>query len=183
MSQELKQIGVRIKTMREISGLSPADFAKSIGLDEQTYFKYEEGKADIPVSVLSAISSKYNVEVTSLLTGGEPRLSRINVVRKGKGLSIERRKEYKYQDLAFNFQHKKAEVFLVTAEPKNIEPTHAYAHLGQEFNYIIEGTLKLIFDGKEYVLEEGDSVYFDATRKHTMAAVGDKPAKFIAVVL
>ena len=182
-NETLKQIGTRIKAIREISDLSVADFAKSINLDEETYIKYENGESDIPISVLSAVSSTYKVEMTALLTGGSPRLTRINVVRKGKGLKIDRRKEYKYQDLAFNFIHKKAEVFLVTAEVAKEAPKHAYAHSGQEFNFILEGTLKVIFEGKEYVLEEGDSVYFDSGYNHTMSAVGDKPAKFIAVVL
>jgi quercetin dioxygenase-like cupin family protein len=183
MSDILKQIGTRIKTIREISELSVEEFSKSISVDVDTYLKYESGQVDIPVSALAAISTKYKVVMTALLTGGEPHLQRINVVRKDKGLSIERRKEYKYQDLAFNFIHKKAEFFLVTAEPSDINPKHAYAHQGQEFNYIIEGSLKLIFDGKEYILEPGDSVYFDSGYNHTMAAVGGKPAKFLAVVL
>jgi len=182
-NETLKQIGTRIKAIREISDLSTADFAKSINLDTETYLKYENGESDMPISVLSAISSTYKVEMTALLTGAEPRLMRINVVRKGKGLNIERRKEYKYQDLAFNFIHKKAEVFLVTAETAKEPPKHAYSHPGQEFNYILEGTLKVIFEGMEYILEEGDSIYFDSGYNHTMSAVGDKPAKFIAVVL
>ncbi len=182
-TETLKQIGTRIKAIREISDLSTADFAKSINLDTDTYLEYERGEADIPISVLSAISSAYKVEMTALLTGGEPRLTRIQVVRKGKGLKIDRRKEYKYQDLAFNFINKKAEVFFVTAEVEKEPPHHAYSHSGQEFNYILEGTLKIIFDGKEYILEEGDSVFFDSGYDHTMSAVGDKPAKFIAVVL
>jgi len=183
MSETLKQIGIRIKAIREIYELSAEDFAKSIGLDSGAYLKYENGEADIPISVLSAVSNTYKVEMTALLTGGEPRLSRISVVKKGKGLSIERRKEYKYQDLAFNFINKKAEIFLVTAEAAKEAPKHAYAHSGQEFNYILEGTMKIIFDGKEYILEAGDSVYFDSSCKHTMCAAGDKPAKFLAVVL
>lgn len=181
--ETLKQIGKRIKAIREISDLSTADFAKSINLDIETYLKYENGEADIPISALSAISNKYKVEMTAILTGAEPRLSRINVVRKGKGLSINRREEYNYKDLAYNFINKKAEFFLVTIDPSTEEATHAYSHQGQEFNYILEGTLKIVFDDKEYILEEGDSVYFDSNYKHRMSAVGDKAVKFIAVVL
>ena len=183
MSELSKQIGTRIKVIREISGLSTSDFAKSVHLDEAEYLNYENGAADIPISVLSAISTNYNVEITALLTGGEPHLSRISVVRKGKGINIERRKEYKYQDLAFNFQNKRAEFFLVTCEPSKEPPKHAYAHQGQEFSYILEGTLKITVEGKEYILEEGDSAYFDSNYKHSMTAVGDKPVKFLAVLL
>lgn len=183
MSDALKQIGQRIKAIREISGLSAKDFAKSVNLDLETYLKYEEGEADIPVSVLSAVSSAYRVELTALLTGGEPKLQRVCVVKKSKGLSIERRKEYKYQDLAYKFARKKAEIFLVSVEPSKDEPSHAYSHNGQEFNYVLEGVVKIFHDGKEYVLEEGDSIYFDSGFNHTMSAAGGKPAKFLAVIL
>ena len=183
MSDTLKQIGIRIKEIREISGLSAQDFAKSISLDAETYLKYENGQADIPISALSAISQMYKVELTALLTGGDPHLSQICVVRAGKGLSIERRKEYKYQDLAADFAHKKAQFFVVTVEPQKEKTAHAYSHQGHEFNYILEGTLKIIHDGKEYILEKGDSAYFDSGFKHAMFAVGDKTAKFLAVVL
>ena len=183
MSDALKQIGQRIKAIREISELSTSDFANSVNVDLETYLQYEKGEADIPVSVLSAISQTYKVELTALLTGGEPKLQRVCVVKKGKGLSIERRKEYKYQDLAYNFAHKNAEIFLVSVDPSKDETSHAYSHHGQEFNYVLEGTVKIIHDGKEYVLEQGDSIYFDSGFNHTMSAIGDKTAKFLAIIL
>ncbi|MDR2437471.1 MAG: cupin domain-containing protein [Endomicrobium sp.] len=120
--------------------------------------------------------------MTSLVTGYDPHLKQIEIVKKGKGLVIERRKEYKYEDLAVCFAHKKAEIFLVTVDPKKEEIKHAYSHPGQEFNYILEGKLKIVFEGKEYILEKGDSAYFNCRYCHTMVTVGGNPAKFLAVV-
>lgn len=48
---------------------------------------------------------------------------------------------------------------------------------------MIEGSMKLVIDGKELILEEGDSVYFDATKKHGMQALNGKNAKFLAVII
>ncbi len=79
--------------------------------------------------------------------------------------------------------HKKAEVFSVTVDPLENKSEHAYSHFGQEFNYILEGTLKLVFDGKEYILESGDSVYSDSRYNHAIFAVNGKLIKFVAVVL
>ena len=42
---------------------------------------------------------------------------------------------------------------------------------------------KYVVDGKEMVLEEGDSVYFDATKQHGMQALNDKKAKFLAIII
>ncbi|MDR2399270.1 MAG: XRE family transcriptional regulator [Endomicrobium sp.] len=182
MPEELDQAGLRLKAVRESLALSVEDFAKSIHLDEKTYLDYENGVKEIPLGILHIISSKHNVEMTALITGEDPHLKHIEIVKKDKGLVIERRKEYNYQDLAAGFAHKKAEIFLVTVEPKKSEIKHAYSHTGQEFNYILEGTLKIVFEGKEYILEQGDSVYFNCGYCHTMIAVGGKHAKFLAVV-
>ncbi|MDR0956823.1 MAG: cupin domain-containing protein [Endomicrobium sp.] len=184
MSKTLwQQVGMRIKAVREVVNLSTVDFAKSINLDSEIYLKYENGQVDIPVNVLFTIANKYNVEITTLLTGIEPHLKRIAIVKKGKDLAIERRKEYKYQDLALNFVHKKAEFFLVTVESLKYESKHMYSHSGQEFNYILEGALKVVYDGSEYILEAGDSVYFDSGYEHAMFALNGKSAKFLCVIL
>jgi mannose-6-phosphate isomerase-like protein (cupin superfamily) len=183
MNNTLKQIGIRIKTIREIAGLSIEEFAASLNLDAQVYKKYEEGSTDIPVSVLYEISKNHNVELTAILTGEEPKLQKYFVVKKGTGLDITRRKEYSYQDLAYNFAHKKSEIFLVTIPPEVKHDSSGYAHAGQEFNYVLEGTLKINFENGEVVLEAGDSIYFNSNNVHKMYAVGNKPAKFLAVII
>ena len=97
---------------------------------------------------------------------------------------MERRKEYKYQNLAYNFINKKAEPFLVTVEP---EPegtsVHLNNHPGQEFDYLLEGTLKIVLGDKEIILNEGDSLYYDSNINHGMQALNGKSAKFLAIIL
>lgn len=184
MSEQIKLIAMRIKDLREISGLSIQTLAKELNIPVDTYVEYESGNADIPVSFLYKISAKFNVELSAILTGEDPRLHNYCVVRKNKGMSVDRRKEYKYQSLAYNFINKKAEPFLVTVDPEleNSE-VHYNQHPGQEFNYVIEGTLKVMINGYEVILNEGDSLYFDSGMKHGMKALNDKQAKFIAVIM
>ncbi len=184
MCEQIKQIGMRIKELREISGISEEDMARQFNIPLELYKKYENGEADIPVSFLYQVANQFNVELTAILTGEEPRLRIYSLVRKGKGLEVERRKEYKYQSLAYNFAHKKAEPFLVTVEPKPEDQLIALnSHPGQEFNYILEGTLKVVIDDHELILNEGDSLFFDASFKHGMKALNGKPAKFLAIIL
>lgn len=184
MLENIKQIAQRIKALRELSDMSVETMSKELGVEASKYIEYESGEVDIPVSFLYAMAGKFNVELTALLTGEEPKLQRFSVVRKGKGLSIDRRKEYKYQDLAYNFMHKKSEVFLVTVDPEkeNKNDIHKYSHSGQEFNYILEGQMKFFFQDKEVILNPGDSVYFDSGYEHAMLALGDKTLKFVAVI-
>ncbi|MDQ1276724.1 MAG: hypothetical protein QG610_2302, partial [Euryarchaeota archaeon] len=82
------------------------------------------------------------------------------------------------------FIHKKAEFFIVTVEPKpeGAKPD-TNAHPGQEFNYVLEGSLKVYIHNNEIVLNEGDSIYFDSNYQHAMKAMNGKPAKFLAVIM
>ena len=56
-------------------------------------------------------------------------------------------------------------------------------HAGQEFNYVLEGKMLLEVNGKELILEEGDSLYFNAELKHGMKALDNKMVRFLAVIL
>lgn len=183
MSEQIKLIASRIKELREIAGISPEKLASELEVSNETYLEYESGNIDIPVSFLYKISNKFNVELAAILTGDAPKLHTYSIVRKGKGVSVERRKQYKYQHLAYNFIHKKAEPFLVTVEPEDENSSiHYNSHPGQEFNYVLEGTLKVIISGYEIVLNEGDSLFFDSNINHGMKAIGDKPSKFLAII-
>ena len=119
-----------------------------------------------------------------LLTGEEPRLRIYSVTRGGRGVKVERRKDYNYQSLAFNFIDKKMEPFLITVDPiPDSEPVPLNSHPGQEFEYLLEGTLRVVVGGHEVVLAPGDSIFFDSSHPHAVLAAGGAPAKFVAVIL
>ena len=184
MPNEIREIGERMKALREISGLSCEDLAKGLGIPAEEYKKYEAGEVDIPISILFHLSDEFHVELTALLTGKEPKLQRYSLVRKGKGLDVERRKAYRYHNLAYNFINKKAEPFLVTVEPlPEDSPIPSNSHPGQEFNYVLEGSLKITLNQHVIVLNEGDSLYFDSSIPHGMQALNNKTAKFLAIIL
>lgn len=184
MTGEIKQIADRLKGLREIYSLSGQTLANEIGISADEYEKYETGNFDIPVGLLYKIASKYRIELSALLSGDNPKLHVYNIVRKGKGLIVERRKQYKYESLAFNFAHKKTEPFLVTVEPDTEEAVLKFgSHPGQEFNYIIEGSVMLTIDDHELILNEGDSIYFNSSFNHAMKALNNKQARFIAVII
>jgi transcriptional regulator with XRE-family HTH domain len=184
MSEQIRLIAERLKGLREIENISPETLAKELNIPIATYLDYESGNADIPVSFLYEVSARFKIELSAILTGENPRLHTYALVRKGKGVSVERRKEYKYQSLAYNFVHKKAEPFLVTVEPDPCNtPMHYNSHPGQEFNYLLEGSLKVVVDNHTIDLNEGDSLFFDSNCKHGMIALNGKHAKFLAIIL
>ena len=191
MPGQVEQIAERIKELREIAGISPESLAKEIRLSPEAYRGYESGAVDIPIGVLYEVAGVFKIELTELLTGEAPRLGKYCLVRKEKGVAVERRSPYGYLSLAHNFIRKKAEPFLVTVEPSpqggsqrpDDRPVSLNSHPGQEFNYVLEGRLQLVIDGTELVLEEGDSIYFDSGASHGMKALGGARARFLAIIL
>ena len=47
---------------------------------------------------------------------------------------------------------------------------------------VLEGTMELTIGTKSLVLNEGDSIYFDATHPHGMRTLNDKPVRFLAII-
>ena len=184
MFDQIQQIANRIRDLREISGKTVDEAAREIGVSPDIYMQYESGELEIPVSLLYEVASKNNVELTEILTGEAPKLSSWCLVRKGKGVDVERSTKYQYQSLAYNFAHKKSEPFLVTVTPTDEDaPVYLNVHPGQEFNYVVEGVLKIVINDRELILEEGDSLYFDSSSPHGMKAVGNKSARFVALIM
>ena len=181
MYEQVKQIAIRIRELREISGISRRKW-RSFQHTFELYQQYEAGEIDIPVSFIYQVANKFNVELTAILTGEEPKLRIYSLVRKGKGLEVERRKEYKYQNRLIILSIK-SEPFLVTVDPKpNGEPVSLNSHPGRNLITFLKAPLKLLFN-YELILNEGDSLFFDSNYKHGMQALNGKPAKFLAIIL
>lgn len=183
MKEKIKEIGSRIFELRDLSDISIEEMAEYLKIDAATYKGYEEGTADIPASILFEIAQKFGVDMGLLLTGEETRMHIFTVTRKGKGAAVERRKQYKYENLAEKFIHKKAEPFIVTVEPKDAETPSKNSHPGQEFNYVLEGSLKYYIHNNEIILNEGDSIFFDSSQEHAMEALNNAQAKFLAIIM
>ncbi|NYT02948.1 MAG: helix-turn-helix domain-containing protein [Methanosarcinales archaeon] len=182
MMEKIEEIGLRVRELRELSRVTVEEMTEYLNVPEETYRCYEGGKMDIPASVLFKIGQMLDVDLGLLLTGKEPRMSIFTVTRKGEGVEVERRKQYKYVNLAGKFKHKKAEPFIVTVEPRKNKPA-VYSHPGQEFDYVLEGSLKIYIHDNEIVLNEGDSLFFDSSYEHAMEALNDQPAKMLVVVM
>jgi mannose-6-phosphate isomerase-like protein (cupin superfamily) len=104
------------------------------------------------------------------------------LTRYGRGTSVERTKAYKYQALASGYKLPKAEPFEVTVE-SNDRPLYLNTHTGEEFKYVLEGRLQLHVNGKDLILNPGDSIYFDSSYPHGMKALDGNPVRFLAFIV
>ncbi|MCL2488815.1 MAG: cupin domain-containing protein [Oscillospiraceae bacterium] len=181
MSQEMRQIAERLKEMREICGYSVEETAGRLGISREQYLGYEESGENIPISVLFELTGYFGVDMTEILTGRSPKLSTYSVVRKGQGTGVDRCPGYHFKSLAYNFKRRIMEPLLVTVEPDEKEMA-LIAHPGQEFNYVVEGAIAVLFDDEEILLETGDSIYFDPAIPHGQKALNGQPAKFLTVI-
>lgn len=183
MDEAIKQIGERLKGLRDVLDIPAEDVAELCDIDLDSYLRMEAGEGELSVSSLQKISKKYGIALDVLLFGEEPHMSSYFLTRKGQGMSVERQKAYQYQSLASGFRGRKAEPFMVTVEPKpDSELPHRNSHQGQEFDMVTEGTMALTIGKKTFVLYEGDSIYFDASQPHCMRALDNKPVRFLAII-
>jgi len=180
MDDNLLQISSRIRELRDILGFSTQEMAEKTGISHETYIRYESGELDIPISALYAIAAQLNVDLTVLLTGEAPRMTTHCIVRAGHGVDIERYPGYRFSSIAYNFIGREMEPLLVTIEPEDGTPAMVM-HGGQEFNYVLEGRLRITLGTHSYELSVGDSIYFDPRLPHAQSAVGG-PAKFLTVI-
>ena len=183
MDTESQVIASRVREMREIMDLSVEDVAAKLDLSKEEYLSYENNEKAFPISTLTALAGILNVDYTELLTGEAPRMDNYTLVRSGQGVKVERYEGYSFQSLAFNFKNRTMEPMLVYLEPHGDEDSEPalVTHGGQEFNLVLEGTVKVVVGSREFILNSGDSLYFDPTIPHGQRAVGG-PVKFVTII-
>lgn len=184
MDEQIKQIAERLRGLREVLELTAEEISHDCGISTEEYLRAESGEYDISVSMLQKVARKYGVALDALMFGEEPKMNSYFLTRAGKGISMERTKAYKYQSLAAGFINRIADPFIVTVEPKATdEPMCVNSHPGQEFNLVLEGRMMVNMDGKELILNEGDSLYFNSKLPHCMKALDGKTVRFLSVIM
>ncbi len=183
---KIREMAQRIKTLREIVGLTTAEMAVKTGVTETEYLACEEGTSDLNFAFLYRCAIALNVDVTDIIEGSSPRLVGYTVTRKGEGQEIQKAHGMEYFNLASSFKNRIAEPLYVIAEyneqaqNNDIELT---THEGQECDIVVSGTLKVQVGDHVELLNEGDSIYYDSSTPHGMIATGGKDCVFYAIVL
>jgi len=185
MEEKIVEIAERIKGMRDILDISTYEMAEVFDIKEDEYLEYEKGTKDFTFTFLYKAANKFGIDMTELMTGSSPKLKEYSIVRGGEGLPIERRKGFEYENVAYRFKGRNAEVFIVNAIYERAAENSEIllnSHDGQEFDYILEGKLKIKIENHEEILNAGDTIYYNASKKHGMVAI-EKDCKFMAVIV
>ena len=183
---QLKAVASRIREMREIMGWTAEEMAEKTDVSLEEYEQYEAGRADMPFTFIYKSAQAFNMELTELLEGHNAFLSSYTVTRRGKGESTAREEGIAISNLAPKFKDKIAEPYWVRyeySEAQQSEPIHLTTHQGQEFDIVLQGSLKVQVGDHTEVLHEGDSIYYNSSLPHGMIAVDGHDCVFCAVVL
>ncbi len=183
---QLQEIALRIREMREILGYSMQKMADMTEVSEEVYRLYETGTVDLPFTFMHKCAKVYGLEITDLLEGHSAKLSGYTVTRKGKGLVTASEDGITIQDMAPMFRKKLATPYWVTykysEELQNL-PIHTTTHTGQEFDLVIKGALRIRVGDHEEVLHEGDSIFYKSSTPHGMIAVEGQDCVFLAMIM
>lgn len=186
MNYNVKEVAQRLVGIREAAEISIEEVCAKISVSKEEYERMESGEQDFSVSFIYKCAEFFGVDLMEILTGDNPKLHKYSIVRSGKGLPIERRIGFSYQHIAYRFKDKGIEPLIVVAPfeaDAQDKPIILSVHDGQEFDYIIEGSLKCIFGSKTEILHAGDAVYYDSTTPHGMIATEGNPCKFMAILI
>ncbi len=185
-ANQLMDIALRIKDMREILGYSIQKMADLTEVSEETYRIYEAGNTDLPFSFIHKCAKVFGLELTDLLEGQGAKLSGYTVTRKGKGLVTASEDGITIQDMAPMFRKKLATPYWVTykySQELQDLPIHTATHTGQEFDMVIKGAMRIKVGDHEEILREGDSIFYKSSTPHGMIAIDGQDCVFLAMIM
>ena len=183
---QLMEIALRIREMRQILGYSMQKMADLTEVSEENYRLYETGTVDLPFSFMHKCAKVFVLEITDLLEGHSAKLSGYTVTRRGKGLTTASEDGITIQDMAPMFRKKLATPYWVTyqysPELQNL-PIHTTTHTGQEFDLVIKGAMRIKVGDHEEILREGDSIFYKSSTPHGMIAIDGQDCVFLAMIM
>jgi len=180
---EEKELGKRIQQQRTDRRLTLQELAEKTGYTKGYLSKIENSEKAPPVSTLINLAKALNISLSEIF-GEVEENSPICLVKKGDRRIIARDGSvfgYAYQTLAHKFQNKHMEPYILTL-PLKPEENALFQHKGEEILFVLEGTMKFFHGEKEFVVEEGDCVYFDGSIPHYGVCLGKKEVKCLMVI-
>ncbi|MCF8111891.1 MAG: XRE family transcriptional regulator [Desulfobacteraceae bacterium] len=180
---DVEAIGDRIRGIREEKGISHEEMAGLTGFDVETLAKIEANDIQPQLGTLVKLSKALDSAFSRLVSGVGSRVYSVtrNHERKpiSRSTSAAGRKLYTYQSLAPEVRGRHMEALIVDLEENPDQETSV--HEGEEFIFVLEGTVVVKIDKDVFELEPGDSVYYLSTTSHMVAAKKDT-ARILAVL-
>ncbi|OPX39741.1 MAG: hypothetical protein B1H13_09125 [Desulfobacteraceae bacterium 4484_190.3] len=179
-------VGERVRSVREKKGLSLTDISQRTGISESILEEIEKGDMDPPLGTVIKLAKALEMKMGYFISGEETRP--FTIVRHNDRTIISRYDSkkgqqygYQYESLAPHKKDRHMEPFMVTLEPAETEEERS-SHDGQEFIYVMEGTMEVRLGEEVHLLFPGDAIYYDSTVPHLVKCHGKEATKILAVL-
>lgn len=182
-------VGEKIKSLRETRQISIAELAERTGLAEEQINRIENN-VDIPsLAPLIKIARALGVRLGTFLDDqdemGAVVYHKDEETKETISFSnnaMDTRTHMRYLSLAKSKSDRHMEPFIVDIEATNDTEYSLSSHEGEEFIYVMEGTIEVCHGKKSYVIKAGDSIYYDSIVPHHVHGYEGQAAKILAVV-
>lgn len=185
-----KVIGEKIKNIRESQQISLEDMAERSGLSVEQIERIEDNTDFPSLAPLIKIARVLGVRLGTFLDDQEqlgPVISRKAVNNNANSISFsnnatQSRKHMSYQSLSQDKSGRHMEPFLIDIEPSKGVDFIMSTHEGEEFIYVLAGVVEINYGKNTYILEEGDSIYYDSIIAHHVHAANGETARILGVI-
>ena len=190
MSQSNTLVGSKIKSLRETKNISLEEMSERSGLSAEQITSIENGEHMPSLGPLIKIARALGVRLGTFMDDNDalgPVVTRAKDRERDSSISFsngaeDARKHMEYHPLAQQKAGRHMEPFIIDINPEETPQYTLSAHEGEEFIYVMEGEIELVYGKDKYVLKEGDSIYYDSIVKHHLHGVAGKSAKILALV-
>jgi transcriptional regulator with XRE-family HTH domain len=166
-------IGDRIKMLRITQNRTMQEIAEASDLSKSMISKIENNKTVPSVAALVKIAKALGTNISSLLEQDGWVNAIITTRQKALESLTTTDKGYSIYPYASQYHEKKMQPFLFVARKGEVVP-HELSHEGEEFIYVIKGQMKMQVGEASYLLNSGDSLYFNSVQKHGIMPVSDE---------
>ena len=184
-----KIVGEKIKAIRESKRITVEDLVERTGLALQQIERIESN-VDIPsLAPLIKIARALGVRLGTFLDDQDEMGAVVSrkEERGGKTISFSNnamsaRTHMQYHSLSASKADRHMEPFIIDVEATEETSYQLSSHEGEEFIYVMEGSVEVTYGKKQHVIEAGDSIYYDSIVPHHVHGYKGQAAKILAVV-
>lgn len=163
----MKRIGERINTKRKQLNLQLNDLAKKVGISPSALSQIEKAKAFPSIITLKSIAENLHTTVGELI-GENETLSKNPVVQRNEMKFVERNVTgTEIYLLAHHDINKQMDTYFVRFVQGSDLLDLFTANSGQIFCYVVSGEILFYLETKNYLLQVGDSIYFNSKAPYT----------------
>ncbi len=173
-------VGIRLREVRQEHGFSLRELAEKSGLNVNTLCLIENNKTSPSVSTLQQLAMALQVPITAFFD--EIPIPK-NVVYQKSDVRPKAHFNHGFlEDLGNGITLGGGQPLLITLEPGANSGNNPIVHTGQEFVYCLEGNLEYYLGDEHYILEEGDSLIFEAYIPHRWGNGNDSISRSILII-